>query len=170
MTIDLRREADAFRKWLELKVAAFRQAMGGKQPPESVGGIVAMYCYVQDGWIGLDFDTNEEFEFDGDMSATAWDDLLNRPAWQAFAESQGDVAMTFIEKDGTKTSVPADEMTDEFLSSHFGQMIADVLRAAWSDGVFASLPVRPGCVLKVDDFYGNWGWEAKDVSGKLVTA
>jgi hypothetical protein len=169
VTIDLRRETEEFQKWVELKVAAFRQAMGEKQPPQSIGGIVAMYCYVQDGWIGLDFNTLEEFEFDGDMSATAWDDLLKRPAWQAFAESTGPVEMTFLEMDGTSTSVPADAKTDEFLSSHFGQMIADVLRTAWDQGAFSALPLRPGCVLMVDDFYGNWGWEAKDVSGKLVT-
>lgn len=168
--INLRHEADEFRKWVELKVTTFRQAMDQKQSPESIGAIVAMYCYVQDGWIGLDFDPSVNYEFDGDMSQAAWDDLLKRPAWQAFAESAGAVAMTFIEIDGTKTTVPADEMTDEFLSSHFGQMIADVLSSAWGDALFASLPLLPRCILSVNDFYGNWGWEAKEISGKIVTA
>ena len=168
MTIDLRREGAEFRTWLEQKVSAAREAMAREQHLGSIGGIVALYCYVQNGWVGLDFDTREEFEFDGDISAAAWADLQKKPAWQTFAETEGTDSMTFTEADGMDTSLPADGMTDEFLSSHFGGTIAGVLAVAWEDGVFSSLPLRPGCVLSVNDFHGNWGWQAKEVSGKLV--
>jgi hypothetical protein len=194
MTIDLRREATEFRAWLEQKVSAAREAMAQEPPPGlignivyrgpaydvrsrrrenhlpgPIGGIVALYCYDQNGWVGLDFDTREEFALDGDISAAAWADLQKKPAWQSFAETEGTDLMTFTEANGTDTSVPANEMTDEFLSSHLGGMIAGVLVAAWEDNVFSSLRLRPGCVLSVNDFYGNWGWEAKEVAGKLVT-
>ena len=92
MTIDLRREAAEFRAWLEQKVSATREAMAreplpgsnivvrgfsydvrtrkaGQLLPGPIGGISALYCYVQDGWVGLDFDTREEFAFNGDISA-----------------------------------------------------------------------------------------------------
>lgn len=167
MTIDLRREAKDFRKWIQQKVSAVGKALAAKKPSRPIGAIVALYCYVQDGWIALDFNTDKEFEFDGDVSKAAWRDLFKRPAWQEFAESEGSASMTFIEADGTKSSMAAAKLTDEFLSAHFGQMIADVLTAAWYDDVFSSLAPRSGCILSVNDFNGNWGWEAREVSGKL---
>jgi hypothetical protein len=32
---------------------------------------------------------------------------------------------------------------DEFLAGHFGQMIANALPAAWNEGAFSALPLRP---------------------------
>ena len=167
MTIDLRRESKDFRKWIEKKVSAAGKAMAAKSSSKSLGAIVALYCYVQDGWIALDFNTDKEFEFEGDVSKAAWRDLFKRPTWQKFAEAEGTASMTFIEADGTKSSMLAAKMTDDFLSAHFGQMIADVLAAAWQDDVFSALALRPGCILSVNDFNGNWGWEAREKSGKL---
>jgi hypothetical protein len=46
-------------------------------------------------------------------------------------------------------------------------MIADVLTAAWKDNEFSSLTLKPGCILSVNDFNGNWGWEAQEKSGVL---
>jgi hypothetical protein len=161
--LDLRREAEDFRRWVELKVAAVARTPA----PEPVGGIVAMYCYVQDGWVGLDFVAGAGFEFDGDLSGAAWGDLLQRPGWQAFAESDGG-PLTVVETDGSPAAVAVADMGDEFLSPRLGRMIAGVLSSAWAEGVFAPLPVGPGCVLSVHDFYGSWGWEAQEVAGRLL--
>jgi hypothetical protein len=168
MTIDLRREAIAFREWIERKVAIVR-GKSSKSPTKPIGAIVALYCYVQDGWVALDFNTDEEFGFDGDVSKAAWRDLFRRPAWQAFAESEGTASMTFVEADGSESSKPAAKMTDRFLSAHFGGMIADVLAASWDDGVFSSLPLKPECVLSVNDFNGNWHREVRKTSGKRAS-
>lgn len=168
MTIDLRREAKDFRKWIQQKVSVAGKAMAAKKSSKPIGAIVALYCYVQDGWIALDFNGDQEFQFDGDVSKAAWRDLFKRPTWQEFGESEGTISMTFIEADGTESSMSADEMTDDFLSAHFGQMIADVLTAAWHDNEFSSLAIRPGCILSVNDFNGNWSWEAQEISGKLT--
>ncbi|MGI8981011.1 MAG: hypothetical protein ACR2FY_17420 [Pirellulaceae bacterium] len=170
MTIDLRLEANEFRKWIHQKVSLVAKGKAAKSSSKPIGAIVALYCYVQDGWIALDFNTDDEFEFDGDVSKVAWRDLFQRPTWQAFAESEDTASMTFIEADGTKSSKVAAKMTDRFLSTHFGKMIAEALTAAWNDGVFSSLALKPKCVLSVNDFNGNWGWEARKSSGERASA
>ena len=157
MKIDLRQEANEFRKWLEQKVVAATTALAkkGKGPSKSVSAIVALHCYVQDGWIAIDFNTDKEFEYNGDVSKASWKDLFARPVWQAFCESE-DSTLTFVQIDGSSNSMLQAEMTDEFLSGHFGKMIADVLAAAWGNGMFSVLPFQPGCVILIDDFNGNW--------------
>src|SRR5262245_13719567 len=170
MTIDLRREAKDFRKWIQQKVSLVAKATAAKSSSKPIGAIVALYCYVQDGWIALDFNTDEEFEFDGDVSKVAWRDLFQRPTWQAFAESEGMASMTFVEADGAKSTKAAAKMTDRFLSGHFGRMIADALTAAWNDGVFSSLALKPKCILSANDFNGNWDWKARKVSGERASA
>jgi hypothetical protein len=171
MTIDLRREAEEFRRWLELKVSAAVGASAKKKgKAKPVGAVVALYCYVQDGWIALDFNTDDDFEFDGDVSKAAWKDLFARPQWQAFAELEGDALMGFVEADGSTESRAATEADDDFLAGHFGKMIADTMVRAHQDGVFTELGLRPGCVLSVNDFYGNWGWEGKEKRGRVTTA
>jgi len=168
VTIDLRRDAEDLRRWIGQKISAFRETTSKEESLEPVGGIVVIYCYVQVGWIALDFNTDEVFEFVGEVSKEAWDDLLKRPQWLALEKSEGPISLTFVEPDGTLAKVSADEMADDFHSGHFGKMIADVLNNAWNDGVFSSLMIKPGCVVSVNDFNGNWAWEAKEVSGKLV--
>jgi hypothetical protein len=167
MIIDLRSETAEFRSWIERKLAF--SSKPAKRSSETIGGIVALFCYVQGGWIAVDFNSDAEFVFDGDVSGAAWDDLFQRPNWRAFAEADGTTVLTFIEKDGSGQSTLAAEATDEFLAGHFARMMADVLVSAWRDGVFSRLPLRRACVFRVDDFYGNWSWEAKEVSGQLVT-
>jgi hypothetical protein len=165
LTIDLRQEAQQFRDWVALKVAD-----PSRKPSSTVGAIVCLFNYSQGGWIALDFNTDEPFEPDCDVSKSAWDDLFERPTWTPFACADDAEPRTFIGMDGAESSVPAGDLTDDFLCAHLGGMIRDVLTAAWSAGAFSTLPLRPGCELDLWDFNGNWGWHAKEASGKLVTA
>jgi hypothetical protein len=164
VTIDMAAEEREVRAWANDRVATTVAASGGGVTVEAV---VAMFCYVQDGWVALDFDSSPNFEFDGDVSAGAWSALLPRPHWQVFAEAEGAEPLTFLGTDGPVT-LPAAGITDEFLAGGFGRLVVEALSSAWRDGAFAPLRLQPGCLWVVADFYGNWQWEAVEQSGRLV--
>jgi hypothetical protein len=167
ITFDLREEAKEFRAWVEAKVAD-----PARLPTSSVGAIVCLYNYDQSGWIAIDFNADEPYEPDCDVSTASWDDLFDRPTWrklyEAFADSDDSRRLAFIEADGVESAQTVTDWPAELVSSHLGKMIRHVLLSCWTDGVFVALPLRAGCAIEIWDFMGDWGWGAREQAGHLV--
>jgi hypothetical protein len=164
MTLDLRKDAKAFRKLLAERVDAYAKKVKRSPNLPPVSAIEVGYQFDQAGWIYLHFDVRPKHDRDGQWTLFKQKDLFPRPDWYKAVEALSDgKPPTIILTDGTRRP---GKLSEKAFAAMFGKMIKDVLLQAKKEGLFAPLPCHNRCQIDIEEFNGNWAWPAYDKLGK----
>jgi len=173
-TIDLRKDAEIFRRELETAV----NGIVGDNPAH-LSALEIGYSCDQSGWIFLHADKRQQHERDGQWTTNIDEDkCVEFDHWIEAVESRFEGEnFTVVKTDGSKFEVPAfdldaevedyddDEEEDPFVAA-IGEMILHVLTQAKADEIFKPLQALGSVQLDIEDFNGGWAWPEYDDLGK----
>lgn len=159
--LDLQNDVAAIDAYFTDQVRTF-DAKRNSGPGESnqISQIDVGFECSQAGWVAIVFDKRPEPKPDGEWTRCLEDvSRLPRKHWiHAIAANQrGPIELTNI--NGSRQTY-AEESAD--VTNAIGDLVKHALVRSRDRGLFAQLPLAPGCKIFVEDFDGEYSWPDND--------
>jgi hypothetical protein len=141
----------------KLQTYVTSRLMPARAAPGPIGLIAVGFKLCQRGFVGMNFDTRDEYSFD--VSRALGDPLLKMPHWSRAYMQADRYGISVVRLDGTRKAIKPGA-GDAAVAAEFGNTLLSVVRDAKGKGLFKPLPLRNDCRLDVLEFDFMWAWTA----------
>ncbi len=163
MKLDLRKDQKTVRKYIEKRIRDYPiyENLGPGNDEDPIRLITLGFYAEQGGYVNLVFDTRPKADVDGEWTLHV-DNETNTcpfPKWldcyTAVCESED---VTITRHDGVKVQITNNEISDEDLNLHFGEMLLATMLELRENSSFGKLPIAKNAFFVIEEFDGRYFW------------